>query len=173
MKYKTGIVVLTVTLVVSLILNIGFYFQTRHLEEMNRNRAHQIQELSQTFSYVIFSRYYQDIQGAVQRWIEAHGSLPEGVEVKPCYINTGDVAGWIDSAGSLQLVPEGCYGPLLYGCYWDGFPRPDWCRPPEVIALWVQLYNKSNGLWFSTTEVLSRKPGNFASYLINTQTTKS
>ena len=168
MKYKIATVVLTVTLVVSVILNVGFYFQVRHLEGINRNNARKIEELSQTLSDMVFSTYYQDVQGAGQRWIDVHGSPPEGVEVKPCYINTGDVAAWIDSAGNLQLVPDGCYGPLLYGIYWDGFPRPDWCRPPEVIAIWVQLHNGSSGLWFSTTEVLSRKPGDFACYLINT-----
>ena len=169
MKYKIATVVLTVILVVSFILNIVFYFQIIHLGKINRNNESQIQDLSQTISDLVFSIYYQDIQGAVQRWIEVHGSPTEGLEVKPCYINTGDVAAWIDSTGSLQLIPEGCYGPSWpRGYYWDGFPRPDWCRPPEVIAIWVQLYNASSGLWFSTTDVLSRKPGDFACYLVNT-----
>mgnify|MGYP001045512893 CR=1 FL=1 len=173
MQSKITTVVLTVTLVVSLILNIGFYFQIRGLEEMNRNSARQIQELFQTLSDMVFSVYYQDIQVAGQRWIEVHGSPPEGVEVKPCYINTDDVAAWIDSAGNLQLIREGVYGPRWpRGLYWDGFPYPDWCRPPEVIAIWVQLYNRSSGLWFSETEVLSRKSGDFTCYLINSSAHK-
>lgn len=163
MKHKIATVVLTVTLTVSLILNIVFYFQIGHLEEINRNNESQIQDLSQTLSDMIFSIYHQDIQGAVQRWIEVHGSPAEGLEVKPCYVNTGDVAAWIDSDHNLQFIQAGLYGPHWPFGYWDSFPYPDWCRPPEVIAVWVYAYNKSSGLWFSTRDFL----GDFACYFIN------
>lgn len=178
MKYKITTVVLTVILAVSLILNIAFYFQIIHLGEINRNNESQIQDLSQTLSDIVFSMYYQDIQGAVQRWIEVHGSPPEGFEVKLCYINTGDVAAWIDSIGNLEFQFKAGDQPSFYGpryprgLYWEGFPYPGWCRPPEVIAVWVQLYNRSSSLWFSRTDVLSRKPGDFACYLINSSTHK-
>ena len=164
MKYERATAVLTIAFLVSLVLNLGLYFQIKHLEQ---DSARQIHELSQTLSDLVFSMHYQDIQAARQRWITVHGNPHDDTYVMPCYINTGIFAAWIDSKANLELVPEGCYGPRLYGTYWDGFPRPNWCRPPEIIALWVQLYNKSSDLWFSETDVLSRKPGDFACYLIN------
>jgi len=178
MKYKITMVVLTVILAVSLILNVVFYFQIIHLGEINRNNESQIQDLSQTLSDMIFSIYYQDIQGAVQRWIEVHGSPPEGVEVKPSYINTGDVAAWIDPTGNLEFQFKAGDFPSVYGpryprgLYWEGFPYPSWCHPPEVIAVWVQLYNKSSGIWSSGTDVFSRNLGDFAFYLVNSSAHK-
>ncbi len=149
------------------------YVQIRHLEELNRNNESQIQDLSQTLSSMVYSLYHQDIQAAVQRWIDIHGNPPKGVEVKPCYVNTGDVAAWIDQKGHLEyefMAGEfpSLYGPLYpRGGYWDAFPYAQWVRPPEVIAVWVQLYNRSSGLWFPKTEVFSRSIGEFAFYFIN------
>jgi DNA-binding transcriptional ArsR family regulator len=153
-------------LMIGLIIFSAFsYVQYQKLNKLSA----EYESLSETLSDLLFSAYHKDIQAAVQRWIQVHGTLQDGIEIKPCYINTGTLAAWIDPENHLQLVPEGYYGPQWpRGSYWDCFPYPTWCKPPEAIAVWVQLYNKSNGLWFPKEKVLSRKLGEFACYLINT-----
>lgn len=153
-------------LMIGLIMFSAFsYIQYQRLNQLYA----EYESLFETLSYSLFSAYQKDIQAAVQRWILVHGIPKEEIEVKPCYINTGTLAAWIDSASNLQLVSEGCYGPLRpHGTYWGCFPYPNWCKPPEVIAVWVQLYNKSSGLWFPREKVLLRKLGEFACYLVNT-----
>jgi len=154
-------------LIISLIILCGLsYVQYQRLNQLST----EYESLSETLSDVIFSAYYKDFQAAIQRWTQIHGIPLEGVEIKPCYINTGTLAAWIDSANNIELVPEGHYGykSPWYGYYWDQFPYPDWCHPPEVISIWVQLYNRSGGSWFPREKVLSRKLGDFACYLVNT-----
>jgi len=161
-KWKACFFVLMIGLIM---LSALSYAQYQTLNQLSVKH----ESLSEALSDLLLSAYHKDIQAAVQRWIQVHGTPQEDIEIKPCYVNTGTIAAWIDLANHLQLVPEGCYGPRWpRGSFWDCFPYPDWCKPPEVIAVWVQLYNKSSGLWFPEEKVLSRKLGEFACYLVNT-----
>lgn len=173
MKWKIFFAVIMVGLIVLAGVN---YVQIRHLEELNRNNESQLQDLSQTLSSMIYSRYHGDIQAAVQRWIGVHGNPPEGAEVKPAYINTGDVAAWIDPTSNLEFHfragdQPSIYGPLYpMGGYWDTQNFPSWIRPPEIIAVMIQLWNISSGPWSHVEWTRSREVGEYAHYLVNTST---
>jgi len=142
----------------------AFYFYYR---ETNKLQAEYFR-INEILSNTVFSAYSDEIGAAVQRWREVHGNPSENADILPCYINTGTIAAWIDPEGNLQLESSYYYGPQYqHGEYWRGFPYPTWCRPPEIIAVWVQLYNKSINLWYAREGVLDRETGNFACYLIN------
>lgn len=153
-------------LIIGLILFSAFsYIQYQRLNHLSA----EYESVCKTLSDSLLFTYQRDIQAAIQRWMQVHGSIQNKIEIKPCYINVGILAAWIDPANNLKLASGGYYGPLwLRGGYWDCFPYPNWCKPPEVIAVWVQLYNKSSGTWFPEEDVLSRKLGEFACYLVNT-----
>lgn len=110
-------------LMIGLIMFSAFsYIQYQRLNELSA----EYDSLTETLSDLLFSAYQKDIQAAIQRWIQVHGRIQKDIEIKPCYINTGILAAWIDPANNLQLVPEGYYGPLWpQGSYWDCFPTPN------------------------------------------------
>lgn len=164
-RWKAFFLALMISLI---IFSVFSYIQYQKLNQLSAKYEY-LSETSEMISYSLLSAYHKDIQAAIQRWIQVHGTPQQDIEIKPCYINTGAIAAWIDLENHLEIVPEGCYGPMWpRGSYWIGFPYPDWIKPPDVIAVWVQLYNKSSGLWASRENVLSRKLGEFACYLVNT-----
>lgn len=167
LRWKVFFSVLMISLMISLILLSGLYYvQYQRLNQVSAG----YESLSETLTEVTLSAYSKDFQAATQRWTQVHGIPLEGVEIRPCYINVGTLAAWIDSAYNIELEPEGVYGYKLpwYGYYWHQFGYPEWCHPPEVISIWVQLYNRSGDSWFPGAKVLSRTLGDFACYLVNT-----